>query len=215
MCDALQTPRADSRRKTTPVITNGKASVELWTFVPGAPNKFSLRIVSASGCNENKSRTDRGCKKNMAERKAVATPASDPRVPGALPMLPIPNTVAIAKASRGFSADVSNVRAGLGFVVIGFVEIEQNCFALAFRRFFFVKNRIGDHVLFAGPVAQILYPATLAAKRKILVDFRIGHRFANRASMFHGKRFLLSELCGLRDENAQNAVGVEKSVHRE
>src|SRR5215472_2180187 len=155
--------------KMTPVINSGKASVELWTLVPGAPNKFSLRTVSASGCNVSKSRTECGCKKNTDDRKAVATPASEPKVPGALRMYPIPNTVAIINANRGFSRDLSSACAVLGSNIIGLAEIEQNRFALAFRGFFFVENRIGDHVLLAGPVAQVLQPATLGAKGKILV----------------------------------------------
>src|SRR5437588_806395 len=106
-----------SKRNKIPLRNRGKANVVLWMFVPGAPNRLSLRTVSASGCGENKSRTDFGGRKNMAERKAVSTPARDPNVPGVFRMQPSPDTVAIIKASRGFGGG-TNAAAALRFAVI-------------------------------------------------------------------------------------------------
>src|SRR5215472_6931748 len=121
----------------------------------------------------------------MAARDAVTTPASDPNVPGALGMYPIPSTEATANASRGFSRETSNARAALGFVVISFIEIEQDRLALAFRGLFFVEYRVGNYVLFARPVAQVPHPATLAAKRKVFMYLRVRLRLANGTLVFH------------------------------
>jgi hypothetical protein len=58
---------------------------------------------------------------------------------------------------------------------------------LGFRSLFsfFVKERLGYHVFFGGPVSQVQQPATLAAKREIPVGLGIHGFAANRAVMLH------------------------------
>src|SRR6266478_6409873 len=129
-------------------------------------------------------------------RIATAIPASEPNVPGDLGMSPTPSALAIASAMRGFLRGVSGATVALVFVVIGVGQIENDRLALAFSVLFlvvdrcaitFIKDRIGDHVLFAGPVAQVPKTAALAAEGKIRVYRCIGRRLANRKFVLHGR----------------------------
>src|SRR5713226_3205922 len=104
----------------------------------------------------------------------------------------MPSTVAMASASRGFLHGGSTARAVLLFIVMRFVEIEEDGLAFGFDTFFFVKDGVGNDVLLAGPVAKILHSAALTAKRKLRMHRRIGLRLANGASVFHGERFFFS-----------------------
>src|SRR5713226_3070662 len=87
----------------------------------------------------------------------------------------MPIALAIASAIRGFLRGVSSAGAALVFVVIGVGQIENDRLALASSVLFlvvdrsaitFIKDRLGDHVLFAGPVAQVPQTAALAAEGK-------------------------------------------------
>src|SRR5882724_3831615 len=83
----------------------------------------------------------------------------------------------MASANPGFSFTAS---------VDGVIRFSPRVFGICAFQFFFVKNWIGDHVLFAGPGAQIQKPAAFAAKRKILVEFGVGRLLADGAAMLHG-----------------------------
>src|SRR5713101_9553541 len=76
---------------------------------------------------------------------------------------------------RGFLRGVSGATVALVFVVIEVGLIENDRLALGFSVLFlivdrcaitFIKDWIGDHVLFAGPVAQVPQTAALAAEGK-------------------------------------------------
>src|SRR6266571_2136057 len=95
---------------------------------------------------------------------------------------------------RGFLRGVSGATVALVFVVIAVGQIENDRLALAFAVLFlvvdrsavaFIKDRLGDDVLFAGPVTQVLQTAALAAEGKMRVYRRIGRRFANWAFVRH------------------------------
>src|ERR1700720_2482788 len=104
-------------------------------------------------------------------------------------MYPTPNAVAIASASRGFLRGVSGAAVGSVVGVIRVVQIvvqrKDDGVPLAFTSVFFSEDRFGHHVLLAGPVTQVPFPAALAAKRKVRVDRGVGLRFANGAFVFH------------------------------
>src|SRR5438128_3438182 len=150
---------------------------------PGTRKCWSIRVKSASGCNEKRSLQCAGRRKNTAERKIVTTPTREPKVPGAFGAYATPSAVAIASASRGFCF----CEEGSGLGVIGLVQIEDDGLAIFFRllQLLFVENRIGHHVFLAGPVAEIHGPAAFAAKREVFVFCRIGRSFADRAAVDH------------------------------
>src|SRR6267378_1837981 len=77
---------------------------------------------------------------------------------------------------------------------------------------FFVKNRIGDHVLFAGPGAQIQKPAAFAAKWKILVGFGVRRLLADGAAMLHGQ--ILSQNAQCRSSGDAMELFVSGSCDR-
>src|SRR6266481_1664028 len=115
----------------------------------------------------------------MAESTAVATPTSEPNVPGALGMYPTPNAVAMAIASRGF---FFRTVASLGSSVDGVIRLAEPLKILVFVQRFFatgisirfelahIKYRFGHDVLLAGPVAEVPVAAALAAKREVRVN---------------------------------------------
>src|SRR5580658_1289334 len=146
--------------------------------LPGTRKCLSEKTASVSGCSENSSRIDVGCKKNTAESTAVRTPTSEPNVPGALGKYPTPSAVATAIASRGFFCG------GVpppGISVDGVICLAETFKILVFvfcpslaRRFTrcelaHIKHRFGHDILLAGPVAEVALAAALAAKGKIRV----------------------------------------------
>src|SRR5579859_6925504 len=139
---------------------------------PGTRKCRSISVASDKGCSEKRSVQCSGRRKNTAERKIVMTPTSEPNVPGAFGAYPTPSAVAMAIARRGFSfwLGVS------ALAVIGLIQVQNNRLALAVGLFhlFFVKNRVGDDVLFARPVTQVLHAAAFAAKWEIFVYSGIG-----------------------------------------
>src|SRR5207249_2523085 len=122
-------------------------------------------------------------------RIATAIPTSEPNVPGALGMYPTPKAVAIASASRGFWGGVWGAAVASVFGVIRvvqvIVQIRDNGVPLACSNVIFIENWFGDHVFLAGPVTQVPFPATLAAKREVRLDRRVSLRFANGAFVLH------------------------------
>src|SRR5260221_1700952 len=102
--------------------------------------------------------------KRTEEINKVASPTSQPNVQGAFGMYPTPKALATASARRGFSSRAPGAGAASIFAVIPFFQIKDNGVAAALDDFFFIENRIGDDVLFAGPIAQVALPAALAAK---------------------------------------------------
>jgi hypothetical protein len=69
------------------------------------------------------------------------------------------------------------------FIVIGLVLV------IVFVALFvviFAENGLGDDIFFSGPVSQVPQAATLAAKREVRVERRIGRCFANGALVLHG-----------------------------
>src|ERR1700692_4038266 len=85
----------------------------------------------------------------------------------------------MARARPGFSLEDS---------VDGVIRISSRVgFSLEFVKFGFVEDRVGNHILFAGPRAEIGEPAAFTAKRKILVEIRVGGPLADGAAMLHGE----------------------------
>src|SRR5882762_9351069 len=126
-------------------------------------------------------------------RIATAIPTNEPNVPGALGMYPTPRAVAIASASRGFLGSASAVAVASMFGVIAVfrvvVQREDDGVLFAFTVVFFSEDWFGHNVFLAGPVAQVAFPAALAAKRKLRVDRRVRLRFANGTFVLHRKSF--------------------------
>jgi hypothetical protein len=73
--------------------------------------------------------------------------------------------------------------------MFGFVaavgQIENDGFAVAFLAVVFVEDGLGDYVLFAGPISQVAFATSSAAKGEIRVDRGIGGGFTYRAFVFH------------------------------
>src|SRR5712692_11137674 len=104
---------------------------------------------------------------SQAAAVGISAPKSEPQVPGPGLRRPTPRTVAMASARRSFLRGASGAVVASTLGVIGVVEIEGGGLAVAFDLSFFVENRVGDHIFFAGPVAQVAVPAALAAKREV------------------------------------------------
>lgn len=49
-------------------------------------------------------------------------------------------------------------------------QIQNDGFAIAFVAVVFIEEGLGDHILFAGPISQVAFTASFAAKWKIRVD---------------------------------------------
>src|SRR5215472_86331 len=152
--EALQTP---SHATTTTAISGGTSNkngtrcpFSIGTSIPTPPYRNTTTATN--------SRRLMGC-----VRMAMIIPAREPNVPGTLGMYPAPSAVAIAKANRGFLGSASAAAVALVLGVIGLLEIQSDSLALVFRHLFLVKDRLGDDVLLAGPVAEIVHTATLAA----------------------------------------------------
>src|ERR1700694_3226868 len=122
-------------------------------------------------------------------RMATAIPTSEPNVPAALGRYPMPKTVAIASASRGFLRGVSDTAVASVFGVIRVVQVvvqrKGDGVPVFWRDVFFIEDWFGDHVFLAGPIAQVPLPAALAAKREVGVDRRVGLRLADGAFVLH------------------------------
>src|SRR6266403_171354 len=96
-------------------------------------------------------------------------------------MYPTPKALAIASARRGFSSRAPGAGAASIFAVIMFFQIKDDGVAAALDDFFFIENRIGDDVLFAGPIAQVALPAALAAKGKVRMNRGVRLNFTDGA----------------------------------
>src|SRR6185437_15534409 len=118
---------------------------------------------------------------------AISTPASEPHVPGARGILPRPKTVAIRMAKRGLccAAAPAVASAASGFASAFAVIFAVMNIAPGKIRRVLVYGRLGDHVFFAGPIAEIEQPAALAAKGKFRVRDGFGWRAANGAPPLH------------------------------
>ena len=64
--------------------------------LPHTRKCLSANIASESGCFETQPLTETGCRKNIADTAIVATPISDPYVPGDGRKYPVPSAVAMA-----------------------------------------------------------------------------------------------------------------------
>src|SRR6202158_6459113 len=104
-------------------------------------------------------------------------------------MYPTPSAVAIASASRGFLRGVSGAAVASVVGVIRVIQIlvqrKDDGVPLASTSVFFSEDRFGHHVLLAGPVPQVPFPAAFAAKRKVCMNRGGGLRFANGGLVFH------------------------------
>src|SRR6202165_4886781 len=104
-------------------------------------------------------------------------------------MYPTPKAVAIASASCGFLRGVSGAAVASVVGVIRVIQIlvqrKDDGVLLAFTSVFFSEYRFGHHVLLAGPVTQVPFPAALAAKREVRVDRGVSLRLANGTLVFH------------------------------
>src|SRR5712692_10555379 len=96
----------------------------------------------------------------------------------------------MASAKRGFLRGASVAAVASVFVVIRsvqvVVQIKEDGVPLAFSKVFFIEDWFGHHVFLTGPVAQVPFPAALAAEREVRVDRRVGLCFANGAFVLHG-----------------------------
>jgi hypothetical protein len=81
--------------------------------------------------------------------------------------------------------DQKNASAKLvfGFASVG--QIKNDSFAIAFFAVVFIEDRLRDHVLFAGPISEVAFAASFAAKWKIGMHRGIGGGFTYRAFVFH------------------------------
>src|SRR5712692_7112249 len=107
----------------------------------------------------------------------------------------------MASAKRGFLRGASVAAVASVFVVIRSVQVivqrKDDGVPLAFSKVFFIEDWFGHHVFLTGPVAQVPFPAALAAKREVRVDRRVRLRFADGAFVLHCALFPLCELCAL------------------
>jgi hypothetical protein len=124
---------------------------------------------------------------SQAATAGISAPKSEPQVPGPGLRRPTPSAVASASAKRGLLAAVTASGVALLFVVMVFVEIEEDRPAFAFDQFLFVENGFGNDVFLASPVAQVAIPAAFAAKRKIRVHCGVRLSLANRAFVLHSR----------------------------
>src|SRR6266446_7161954 len=101
----------------------------------------------------------------------------------------MPRAVASASASRGFLGGAAGAAVASVVGVIRVVQIvvqrKDDGVPLAFTSVFFVEDWFGHHIFLAGPVAQVPFPAALAAKREVRVDRRVGLRLADGAFVLH------------------------------
>src|SRR5712692_5786238 len=95
----------------------------------------------------------------------------------------------MASAKRGFLRGASVAAVASVFVVIRsvqvIVQIKDDGVPLAFSKVFFIEDWFGNHVFLAGPVAQVPFPAALAAEREVRVDRRVRLRFADGTFVLH------------------------------
>src|ERR1700736_1935493 len=99
----------------------------------------------------------------------------------------MPKTVAIANANFGFPPEPSTA-SGVASVggVIGIVLVLLGEPAISFRDVLFVKDGIGNYMLFGSPRAEIGQPATGAAEREIAVSVGIRRLLTDWTFVFHG-----------------------------
>jgi hypothetical protein len=64
-------------------------------------------------------------------------------------------------------------------------QIQNDGFAIAFFAVVFVEDGLGDYVLFAGPISQVAFAASFAAKWEFRMDRGIGGGLTYRAFVFH------------------------------
>src|ERR1700747_2185883 len=89
----------------------------------------------------------------------------------------------MAKAKGGFGGG----RPETGSVVVAMrvVEIEDDGLPVAVRGFFFVEDRIGNDVLFAGPVSEVKIAAACATEGEVSIRLGVGRFLADGAVVFH------------------------------
>src|SRR5580692_7660724 len=92
----------------------------------------------------------------------------------------------MASARRGFLRWVVGAVLPSAFVVIRVFELKNNGLALAFCKFFFVEDGIGNHVFLGRPIAQVAFAAALAAKGEVCVNRRVRLNLTDGTFVFHG-----------------------------
>src|SRR5215469_2214326 len=113
----------------------------------------------------------------------MSSPASEPQVPGAGLRYPVPKTVARAKSKRGFGCEIPGTDSVV--VAMRLLEIEDDGLSIASGGSFFVEDRIGNDVLFAGPVSEVQVAAACTAEGEIGVRLGVGRFLADGAGVFH------------------------------
>lgn len=96
---------------------------------------------------------------NCEKASQINAAATDAQVPGPGRSLPIPKKVPVKVAQSGARVSVGN-----GEVSVFILIARKICFIHLIGN---VVPRRRDHVLIAGPLAQVDHPATLAAKREV------------------------------------------------
>jgi hypothetical protein len=122
---------------------------------------------------------------NLASANQISTAASDPHVPGPPGSRPIPKNVAVTVAHTGARALDTALFGNSVSVFIGCVGEP-----LATGVFRDVRHGRRDHVLSAGPLAQIDQLATFAAEREVLR--RVHHRLLANKTLQLDLRFGLA-----------------------
>jgi hypothetical protein len=64
-------------------------------------------------------------------------------------------------------------------------QVQDDSFAVAFFAVVFVEDWFGDYILFAGPISQVAFAASIAAKGKIRMYRGIGGGLTYWALVFH------------------------------
>src|SRR5215469_1557323 len=113
----------------------------------------------------------------------MSSPASEPQVPGAGLRYPVPKTVARAKSKRGFGREIPGTESVV--VAMRLVEIEDDGLSIGSGDSFLVEDRIGNDVLFAGPISEVQVAAACTAEGEIGVRLGVGRFLADRAAVFH------------------------------
>jgi hypothetical protein len=70
-----------------------------------------------------------------------------------------------------------------GFAAVG--QIQNDGFAVAFFAVVFIEDGFGHYIFFAGPISQVAFAATFAAKWEFRVNSRICGSFTYRAFVLH------------------------------
>ena len=64
-------------------------------------------------------------------------------------------------------------------------QVQDDSFAVAFFAVVFVEDGFGDYILFAGPISEVAFATSFAAKGEVRMERGICGGFTYRAFVFH------------------------------